>query len=108
MKRSFDNGVTWSAREQLPPGILGPIKNKVFGLLVVMITMDSKGACGVSTSPIVFSEHTSSFWMQPLLMKDGRLLCGSSTESWNAWGAWMEVGFYVSYQKLALQLCSSN
>ncbi|KAH7315227.1 hypothetical protein KP509_21G040800 [Ceratopteris richardii] len=55
MKRSFDNGLSWSEREQLPPGILGPTKNK------------------------------------PLLLEDGSLICGSSVESYMAWGAWVEI-----------------
>lgn len=44
MKRSLDNGKTWSAAEALPEGYLGPVKNK------------------------------------PVLLKDGTLLCASSTE----------------------------
>ncbi len=53
--RSADGGVTWSAPELLPAGILGPIKNKPFEL------------------------------------PDGTLVCGSSVESWQAWGCWVEI-----------------
>ena len=53
--RSDDDGVTWGRREALPPGILGPIKNK------------------------------------PVELSDGALVCGSSVESHNAWGCWIEL-----------------
>ncbi|MCC2668307.1 MAG: hypothetical protein K0Q72_778 [Armatimonadetes bacterium] len=55
LQRSADGGRTWSAPEQLPAGILGPIKNKAIELA------------------------------------DGSLVCGSSVESYRAWGCWVEI-----------------
>lgn len=54
LQRSADGGDTWSMPEQLPAGILGPIKNKPFAL------------------------------------SDGTLVCGTSVESYRAWGCWVE------------------
>ncbi|TVU38878.1 hypothetical protein EJB05_12273, partial [Eragrostis curvula] len=73
MKRSLNGGVSWSEKEQLPPGILGPIKNKAFKLC--------------------FLQFIDCFYrpLQPFLLDDGRLLCGSSVESWESWGGWLEV-----------------
>jgi predicted neuraminidase len=55
VKRSRDNGKTWSEAELLPAGILGPIKNK------------------------------------PIQLDDGRIICGSSVESYRAWACWVEI-----------------
>lgn len=55
LQRSDDGGRVWSAPEQLPAGILGPIKNK------------------------------------PIELADGSLVCGSSVESYRAWGCWVEI-----------------
>ena len=55
LKRSYDEGKTWVKAEDLPAGIIGPVKNK------------------------------------PLLLQDGKLLCGSSIESWMRWGCWIDI-----------------
>lgn len=55
MRRSQDEGLTWSEETPLPAGIIGPAKNK------------------------------------PLLLSDGTLLCGSSTETWQRWGCYIDI-----------------
>lgn len=93
MKRSNDKGITWSEREQLPPGILGPIKNKV----VVELNMYLQQFMYVIKLLISYCLKWLLFryllltTTQPILLEDGVLLCGSSVESWNSWGAWVEV-----------------
>ena len=55
LRRSEDGGKSWSDVEQLPAGILGPIRAK------------------------------------PFQLDDGTLICGSSVESWQAWGCRCEI-----------------
>jgi predicted neuraminidase len=64
LKRSHDDGQTWTRAEQLPPGFFGPIRNK------------------------------------PVLLKDGTLLCGSSTEH-AGWRVQMErsTDFGAAWEK---------
>lgn len=92
MKRSYDKGITWTGREQLPPGILGPIKNKVQQNLFHCVFISGKRFeiywLYRIYSSLVLTLITIS---QPILLENGHLLCGSSVESWNSWGAWMEV-----------------
>src|SRR6476659_897910 len=50
MMRSHDNGTTWSAREKLPDGFLGPIKNKP-------VLIDGKLVCPSSTEKDGWKVH---------------------------------------------------
>jgi hypothetical protein len=85
VKRSYDKGITWTEREQLPPGILGPIKNKVQQNLFPSIArvLEFIAIVTIVLNLVIIS--------QPILLENDHLICGSSVESWNSWGAWVEV-----------------
>jgi predicted neuraminidase len=53
-KYSDDEGITWSAAEHLPAGLIGPVRAK------------------------------------PLVLSDGTIVSGSSTESYHSWAVWIE------------------
>ncbi len=67
IKRSTDGGKTWSAKELLPAGILGPIKNKP------ILLQDGSLVCGSS----IESWETWACWME--ITRDGG-------RSWNKFG----------------------
>jgi alpha-L-rhamnosidase len=73
MMRSKDNGKTWSAREALPAGFLGPIKNKP-------VMIDGKLVCGSSTERNGWKVHfeiTPDFgktWYKTDSINDGKIV----------------------------------
>lgn len=73
MTRSKDNGKTWSPREALPAGFLGPIKNKP-------VMIDGKLVCGSSTERNGWKVHfeiTPDFgktWYKTDSINDGKII----------------------------------
>lgn len=114
MIRSKDNGKTWSKREALPDGILGPIKNKPVLLNGVLLCPSSTEKTGWKAH-IEYTTNYGKTWtkseeindgtivqaIQPSILKykDGRLqiLCRSRNttinESWSSDGGktWSEM-----------------
>ena len=114
MKRSKDNGKTWSEREALPEGFLGPIKNKPELVNAVLLCPSSTEKTGWKAH-IEFTPDNGRTWtktdaindpktiqaIQPSILKhkDGRLqiLCRSRNttlnESWSSDGGktWSEM-----------------
>lgn len=104
MMRSKDNGKTWSVREALPEGYLGPIKNKpvlVNGTLICPSSTEKNGwkvhfeytkdngKTWTKSEPINDGKIVSAIQASILTYKDGRLqiLCRSKNrtinESWS-------------------------
>jgi len=73
MKRSKDNGLTWSEREKLPDGFLGPIKNKPIMVGDTLICPSSTEKNGWK----VHFEYTTDFgktWSKSAAINDGKTI----------------------------------
>ncbi len=72
LKRSFDNGKTWTEREALPKGFLGPIKNKP-------ILVNEKLLCASSTEKTGWKAHVEitndwgKTWIKTDSINDGKI-----------------------------------
>ena len=70
MKRSKDNGLSWSAREALPPGILGPIKNKPISVNGVLLCPSSTENNGWKVH-MEYSDDWGRSWTKSAAIREG-------------------------------------
>jgi alpha-L-rhamnosidase len=75
MKRSFNNGATWEEREPLPPGFLGPIKNKPVLLDGVLVCPSSTENQGWRVH-FEFTKDNGRTWSRSDMLNDGKTITG--------------------------------
>ena len=73
MKRSKDNGKTWSERESLPDGFLGPIKNKPVVVNGVLYCPSSTEKGGWKAH-IEFTPDNGKTWIKTASLNDGKAM----------------------------------
>jgi alpha-L-rhamnosidase len=75
MKRSLNNGLTWSEPESIPAGYLGPIKNKpvlIDGLLVCPSSTENAGW----RVHFEFTKDNGRTWSKTDVLNDGKTISG--------------------------------
>jgi alpha-L-rhamnosidase len=73
MKRSKDNGITWSSREALPDGFLGPIKNKPVLIGNTLLCPSSTEKNGWKAH-IEFTDDYGRTWTKSADINDGKIV----------------------------------
>lgn len=75
MKRSLNNGVTWKEPEPIPPGFLGPIKNKPVLLDGVLVCPSSTEDQGWRVHFEFTNDHGRT-WTKTGVLNDGKTISG--------------------------------
>ena len=90
MMRSKDNGMTWSEREALPKGFLGPIKNKP-------VLIDGKLICGSSTENNGWKVHfeittdLGKTWYKTDSINDGKIISAIQPSILTYRNGWLQI-----------------